>query len=304
MRCSSGRPLPRRPAPRTAPRRTPFAGLAAMLFLGLAPGFTVAGDDKAAKTDYHQSFRGTPENMEGLTWVGMAAKKHVVFEPEGLRLTLPTGFAKPRPFTGLAVTFPIKGDFEVTMNFEILNETGTDINPGVATRLSLAVHLATPGNDIYGVTRAVADGTERFVAYHVWNEDPGNQLTDAKVYLPGAKSGRLRLVRTAAVLSYFVAEGANADFRLLQTSAVHEMDVKEFRIAGQTVDAKASLDARVTDLRVRTGVVPATPVVPEAPPVAPTESRWKLWLAAAIVGFLCVALLCVRLLRRAKSRAA
>jgi hypothetical protein len=49
------------------------------------------------------------------------------------------------------------------------------------------------------------------------------------------------------------------------------MDVKEFRIAGQTVDARASLDARVTDLRVRTGVVPATPVVPEAPPVAPTE---------------------------------
>jgi hypothetical protein len=68
-----------------------------------------------------------------------------------------------------------------------------------------------------------------------------------------ARSGRLRLVRTGSVLSFYVAQGADGPFQLFQRYPFSADDLKDIRIAGSTGSAQASLHARASDLRVRAG---------------------------------------------------
>ncbi|MCI0685325.1 MAG: DUF1583 domain-containing protein [Gemmataceae bacterium] len=71
-----------------------------------------------------------------------------------------------------------------------------------------------------------------------------------------ATSGRLRLVRTGAAISYYVAEGDAAEFTLLEQRPFSGGDVKEIQIAGSTGGPEATLDARFRDLRIGADVVP------------------------------------------------
>src|SRR5437763_376913 len=71
-------------------------------------------------TEYQSSLKGPLTDGGAFRLLGPDAKTCVQFEPAGLRLTLPDNHSKERPFTGLASNFGIKGDFELTVAFEVL----------------------------------------------------------------------------------------------------------------------------------------------------------------------------------------
>ena len=78
--------------------------------------------------EYHPTLKDNAKPIPDLLVYGPDAPECVKFEPAGLRITLPLGYPKPRPGTGVVTDFGVKGDFEITIAFEILPSEGPPAN--------------------------------------------------------------------------------------------------------------------------------------------------------------------------------
>ncbi len=230
-----------------------------------------------------------PENSQGWDLVGDGAKNCVHFEDEGLRITLPTGWGGIRPSTGVGSGMVLKGDFEISMRFDILKEPEV-IEKGPGTRLSMGIILDTPQTKQATVSRSIsAKAGKVFVVWSsVWDEETQKDQQKARFITTKATSGELRLVREGSVLSYYVSEKPGGDFILVQQYPFGEEDVKEIRIAGSTGSREATLDARITDLRIRAESLPGSPVTFAQTPAKTSGSlvvMIVIFLALTLVGF-------------------
>jgi hypothetical protein len=183
----------------------------------------------------------------------------VHFEPAGLRITLPREYAGPpgffgeRPDTGVAVAVGVKGDFEITVSYEILQEPEPEDAGLPQTRISLDLGVDRATNTVTVLSRRVEKtGGAQFLAWvSVWKEADGKNDSAWKEFPALAKTGRLRIVRTGAELSYYAAEGPKGEFVLLQRCAFSPANLEDVRLTGSTGGARAALDVRLTDLSIR-----------------------------------------------------
>jgi hypothetical protein len=238
--------------------------------------------------EYYWSFKGTPEREERFEPIGPEADKCIKFEPEGVRITLPSGYPKKRVGTGLAVDLGIKGDFEITIGFEILKEPEPE-QTGQGTGLFLGVDLNTETYNRATLTRGMGEAGQYTSWFQLTNAGPDKPREEKLTTFPTeAATGRLRLVRTEDVLSYQAADGTDKDFTVLDEHPFRKDDVKHVRIGGQTGGPEAALDARVVDLRIRAGSLANLPVSTASPKF---ESHG--WLAAALVAGLVITGSCI-----------
>jgi hypothetical protein len=255
------------------------------------------------KTEYHQeyyhSFRGNAGLADELELIGPDVEACVRFEPAGARLTLPTGHPGKRLATGLTTTFVIKGDFEVTLGYELLKEPAPG-GAGQGAGLFVGVDLNTEAYNRATLSRVVRD-RKRFAAwFQLTKEGADNPHTDELRVFPctGAATGRLRLVRSGSLLSHYVSEGPGKDFVFLRQHAFGAEDVKAVRLGGSTDGPTGSLDARVLDLRVRADSLPGQPDVAATAPAGNAGGNGllavgfvlglALLLAVALAGFFAV----------------
>jgi hypothetical protein len=260
-------------------------GTSAALGLGVVVWFAQAGGgpppDTAPVREYEQSFKGGTDIPRGFELSGPLADQDVKVEPEGLRITLPPGSNGNGQGTGLASTFGVKGDFEITVAFEILHETPpappTPGGPDRQTRFTLGVPLDREGFNMTTFSRRIrANSDTQFLAWvTLWDEAVGKNRQKARGFPTKAMTGRLRLVRTGPTLSYAAAEGPGGEFVVLQEYPFGVEDLKHVGLVGATDDAEGSLDVRVTDFHVRADALPNLPAA--APPKAPGGE----WLVAA-----------------------
>ncbi|MCI0681615.1 MAG: sigma-70 family RNA polymerase sigma factor [Gemmataceae bacterium] len=261
-------------------------------------------DETPPQKDYAQEFyrplQGEPDEKPGFVPYGPAADECVKFEPEGVRIGLPAGYQGKRPGTGLVTDFGVKGDFEITVSFEMLREPAAK-DSGPNTELSLViVPRHTPEPDVWvkaNQNRAslarqgeTPFSLRRFVAMSTtWNEETvtdqwGNELLHLKetvtpVDFPtGATKGRLRLVRSGSFLFYCVAEGDSDTFRTLRKTEFGTADLKNVRILASTGGPRASLDVRLTDWRIRADDFPRKAAV-----TPPTTMPMELILGASVL---------------------
>ena len=231
--------------------------------------------------EYHHSFKGDRDLSEGLQWDGIDPAGCVQFEPEGLRLELPTDHPGRRIGTGLCTNFTVQGDFEITITYEIIKEPGL-ADAGLGTGVYLWVDADKPGMHRAVLTRG--GWATRQYSYWTWlrldRDGPGQPPLEEFRYFPAAsKSGRLRLVRTGPLLSHYVAEGPGKEFVFLRQHVFGTDDLKYVRIGGHTGGPKAALDARFTDLHIRAGSLPDVP----EPALASSEKAGTGWLYAGLV---------------------
>ncbi len=241
--------------------------LVALLVLGLGSHCAndAGGQEPEYAQEYVQAFRGVPANSKDFSLTGADAEKCVKYEPEGLRITLPAGHVGDLPGTGLVTGFGVRGDFEITLSYEVLLEPAAADAGSSGTRLRLAIVLNTAGQNLTHFSRKMdMKAGPRFAA---WVSTPDKNQPTIKGFPAKAKTGRLRLTRTGNVLSYFAAEGSDADFTLLQKFPFSTEDVREVRITGGTGGEKAALDIRITDLRIRAAALPKTFEPPAPPPL-------------------------------------
>jgi serine/threonine protein kinase len=243
-----------------------------------------------APKEYFHSFVGENQSNEDFRLDGLDPEQCVQFEPAGLRITLPVGHEGRRIGTGLASNFAIKGDFEITMSYEILQEPES-ADAGRGTEVYLWVDLDEPAVDRVMLFRGVASRKRYVAARFLPGERMGKPGTPPRWSggppLPtAAMKGRLRLVRTGATLFYYVAENADKDFTLLDQHPVGTEDGKMVRIGGITGGPQASLDARILDLSIRSESLPGAPEKQAEASGQPEGKGW--WAFGVILGLLLI----------------
>jgi RNA polymerase sigma factor (sigma-70 family) len=238
--------------------------------------------------EYRQSFKGRVANWPGWQLHGKGAEERVHFEPEALRISLPPGDELDYRGTGVATPLVVQGDFEITVNFEILREP-PPADAGPETRVALVVFLDAPGpsgsNSALVSRRVTARGTQ-FKAWQAWQgEKTNSEASDTQ-----ARTGRLRLKRTGAVLSSYAAEGLDGEFTLLGQLPFGKDDVREVRLIASPGGPKASFEVRLTDLQIRAESLRNLPDAAATGPGANPPGgegvggpRWRGWLAAAVI---------------------
>ncbi len=132
------------PTPRTARRLRHLLAVTAALvllsLLGLGLSFHLAGPpgvqappaegnrgaERPPRADYPEDFhpplQGNAGEVPGLRIFGPEPGDCVTFKPDGLHVSLPPTYPRERAGTGVVTDFGIKGDFEITVSYEILNE--------------------------------------------------------------------------------------------------------------------------------------------------------------------------------------
>jgi hypothetical protein len=240
--------------------------------------------------EYTQPFKGVALPA-GWIFEGPFADNCVHFEPAGMRINLPLGWGDERQATGIKSGFGIKGDFEITLSFEILAEPAPRDAGRNGTRLSLGVWKETDRSNLATINRGIGpkEGTN-FVSWQsLWDEDKGTPARSLGVFLTPAKSGRFRLIRSGSHLYFGFAEGLDGAFRFRAKYNFGPEDVRDIRITAATGSEQATIDVRATDLHIRADAIPNAPgVAPlvaagniDAPVIAVAPSR--AWLVATLL---------------------
>jgi len=253
-----------------------------LILLGLWALFPLAEarDEKPpARMAYSQPFQGKPDDMQRYAFRSPNTLDYLTFEPDGLRIKLPPGYAEQRPSIGLALVSTVQGNFEITARFELLKEPDPADAGNFATRVSLGVLLDTPERNEAAVSRRmIARGKTQFFTFLLMERGAtGKGQPNLHTVPTEAKTGRLRLVRTGSMISCFASEGANEDFILLKEYPFSPLDVKQVFLHASTGGPKADLDVRISDLRI---VADSLPDLAASAPPAPGSKRW---LAAAVI---------------------
>jgi HEAT repeat protein len=255
--------------------------------------------------DYHPALKESRSEIPGLIVYGPDAEACVKFEAEGMRITLPLDYPRPRPGTGLITDFGVKGDFEITFDFAVLAPP-RDGKPNLPAELRLMIVPHEPvqpatwhkaSQNRASLLRVVADQgpdqTGQFVANRAewtgniptdkWGNENFSQVEQqTNRHFPArARTGRLRLVRHGTILYYFASDGEGKDFALLSKSEFGARDLRNVRILGSTSGPAASLDCRISDVHIRADAfVKSAAAIPT--PASPEEIAHSSWLIALV----------------------
>jgi DNA-directed RNA polymerase subunit RPC12/RpoP len=236
--------------------------------------------------EYFHSFKGDQEIGPEFHWHGLDPHSVAVFEPPGLRITLPRGFLGKRMGTGIGIDTLVKGDFEITMRYEMIQEPEPD-GAGEGNCLFLWVDLNKPEMNRGFISRGVGPEKQFLTWYHLSQGENEKPIDVLRTFPAKGAVGRLRLVRTGSVLFHYVAEGNRAEFTLLEQHPFGAEDLQSIRWGGQTNGPNAALEGRFFDVRIRADSLPDLSTNPGAEPV-PTavpfvpKGAHAGWLAAGV----------------------
>ncbi|WP_020474416.1 hypothetical protein [Zavarzinella formosa] len=273
--------------------------------------------------EYHPALKGDGKPVAGLAKFGPDADECVSFESAGLRINLPATYPRQRSGTGVITDFGVHGDFEITIGFEIIEEPKGRAPHNPTHLMLMVVPAFAPKTGVWQrsnqnratLARELPRGKSngRFVSVLTkWRSEPlpkdqwGNEdfkdqesvITQPPDLSPPAisRTGRLRLVRNGAELSFFASDG-DGEFTILERGEFGTKDLKNVRILASTAWQGTALDVNITDLAIRAEGFPKTAAFTTADIIqtddSPSSMQWKLitlvsGLFAASVIFLVV----------------
>jgi serine/threonine protein kinase len=314
---------PRPPAPRVRKRFAFRSWLALFLCLaaiqsGVAYWFAgAAGTDGPAapqwKARFHQDFRAADLKHPSLQVTG---KTPVRYEADGVRVTMPANSEKAMT-TGLATSFKLRGDFEITFAYEVVNadrpKTGT-YGPGV----SIYAAINTDTQDAVSLGRRVMpNGKVVFMSDRMKPVEGKPPTHDVKQRPSTKATGKLRVRRAGTRVTFFVSDGDQSDFFKIGESDIGTGDISWMQIGGDVGDTEAAVDVRLLELTIGADELPGlTKLSPGPTPpgnasaglgkrAQPEESSWLmtgLIVGGAIAGASGIA--AVLHVRRRRSRKA
>lgn len=140
-------------------------------------------------------------------------------EEKGLRITIPSHQGKDKPNVGIAPTFELHGDFEITASYEILaievpqpvvNAQGPFQGYGAGANLYI---LAQKTLNSATLRRCVmTTGAEVVQTLSMIRDDKGRRRWQGKLFATSSRGGSLRLVRHGDTLKYFLADEDGGEF--------------------------------------------------------------------------------------------
>jgi hypothetical protein len=262
-----------------APMRSLFLFLA-LCVCGLYPGARAA---LAEELTY--AFRGGRWDEKLFRPTGPNTLRALRVDSGGLRITLGKDRTNNVP-VGLCTRFGVRGDFEITMSFEILRIDKPASGNGAGA--SIYVSMASSTRDAAGVARLVRPGGEQvFTAFRA--RTPVGQKREyhsGKPLSSQTRSGKLRLVRKGAELTYLIAPSPTGSFQELYKSNWGTDDLDIVRFAADNGGSPALVDVQIKVVRIRADDFGAAMAAP------PPSRRGPVWwmagallVSAAVVGF-------------------
>jgi serine protease Do len=162
---------------------------------------------------------------------------------------------KPRHDTGLYTLFSVRGDFEVTLSFEVLKADRPKTGYGVGPVLYAANHRDSHESEAVSLARRLLpDGKAVFVSDHLRRQ--AKWAHKIKSLPPAATAGRLRLERQGAVVRFRVSEGNNPKFVTVAEVEFGRADIHLVQVGGSTGRSESGLDLRLLELTVRAEALP------------------------------------------------
>jgi hypothetical protein len=199
-------------------------------------------------------------------------------DDQGLCIDIPADHVNKLP-VGITLKQGLRGDFEITMAFELLQvDTPTS---GGGAGVSIYITMVSPSKEAATLARFVSpSGDQRLVAHRASTPADGKRQHRSETFGAVLNSGKLRLVRTGDLLSYQIAEGPG-EFRELHQTELGTNDVDTVRFAADTGGSSTEVNARINYITIRTDELGQARAIP--PP-----SRW---LYRAVIAGTLVALL-------------
>jgi predicted RNA-binding Zn-ribbon protein involved in translation (DUF1610 family) len=298
----------------------PFLCLGATVFAAAQPEPVepkVVQPRKDYAEEYHPALKDNAKQIPELLSYGPDAPACVRFEPAGLHITLPLGYPKPRPGTGVVTDFGVKGDFEITIAFEILPGKTPDLPVNWANLRIVIVPNEPPVPEVWHkadqnravlareITGKESAGTflgnatkwNSDVPRDKWNNEDFSKVEqhDGKRSPAVALTGRLRLVRIGADLFFFTSENADPEFKQLRPKYEFGIkDLKNVHFLASTGTAGDTVDVLVTDLHIRADGFVKGAVVPPPPAAQPVAQPRSLVvpiiIALSILGVIVLSL--------------
>jgi Protein kinase domain/Protein of unknown function (DUF1583) len=206
---------------------------------------------------------------QALDYVGPNAFEYCKTEAQGLRISLPPNREHPWP-VGVRLGFPVKGDCEITASYELLQADTPASGYGVGATLYIVT--AAPAKQAAMIGRLNRpEGSDYICDFNRTNE-LGKRKYQRNTFHSDAQSGKLRLVRRGALVSYQVAEGGASEFRELQPPVdFGTEDLVEVRVACDTGNSSSPGEIRIANFEIRGQELPA---------ITPVERGW--WLLTAL----------------------
>jgi RNA polymerase sigma factor (sigma-70 family) len=216
----------------------------------------VAGHHLAA--DVFQDFRGGRRPDSSLSLFGPDADEVIKPEAEGLRITPPTN---GRQTTGWGVVgdFSLSGDFEVTATYTLLGMDLPSRGGGAGVALNIAPDRErTKWAKVGRFLRPRGDNV--YVA-ECWTKQHSPADYHERFQSTTAMSGKLRLERKGSLLFFLVADGPGDQFRELFQVEFGAEDMAMVRFVANNNSSPTALDARLVDLKIRSGNLVVPPVL-------------------------------------------
>lgn len=228
----------------------------------LAAAGPSAGDE-APLVERHFDFQGRQFDNTRLRPVVQGTVKLLQPDPKGLRVVIPAA-DKSDKVAVKALCVP-QGDFEITASFELVRIEKPKMGFGVGP--SIYIRFKSAGEDSLTLSRRarVKEG-EVFTTYYAKtvrttseksDKSEKGQTSDKKrnqhVRIAAAKqqTGRLRIVRSGAMLHYFVVDGPGEEFWEIDRVPTVTNDVEELWLTLERGGAPAAAEVIWKDMVVR-----------------------------------------------------
>lgn len=256
-------------------------------------------------------FRNGLENQHLLKLFGPNPNQAAKSDAGGLRINLPAERPKLSP-VGVESRFGLRGDFEVTLTYELL--AASPPPPPIGAGVTLLLRFDRPSAVTVNLTRMrkAASGkgkpdTDTFGAILTTSGPDGKPRYDVVTSPAASGRGQLRMTRSGETLRFLVSDGPGKAFQEIRTLPVGKDDVKVLRAQCGTGEKPGSVDARLVALDVRADQLPtrADQVPNQAAPSTGGGSRSSIWVRLGMgVGVLLAgAASCLWLVRRRHARA-
>jgi hypothetical protein len=210
-------------------------------------------------------------------------------DEDGLRNTLPRSRSQLGA-VGVRTMFGARGDFEITVHYEILQAEKPALGWGAGVMMS----LEAASQDSARIGRALDADDEGVFKWDHGNQKQTDDPADVVDPIPSKQAfGSLRFVRKGPTLRYYVAEGKDASFTMVHEEEFGSKNIDTIRVVATTDDQPRSIDVRLIDFDVK-----ADQFLNRGS-IAPTRGpSWPL-LAALGLAVLSLGLYAVRRRRRA-----
>jgi len=246
-----------------------------LAFTMIVLGVQLCQGAQGPETLLAQDFREGKFDERKLKYVNRNHWTEIVPEPGGLRIA----FAADKPDTplkGLEWQKALEGDFEVTMGYEVLNAEKPP--SGKASELFIWLFFWDEGTGLketITLSRSVRPGRGgQFSIYHGKGRDHDFkvQMKTFVVQPAQARVGKLRLKRTGATVSYFVAQAGDKEFTMLAEEPVTTDDVRVVQVAAANGGTLHPYEVRILDLEIKGR---------KAVPVPKSSTGW-IWIAVLL----------------------